>query len=52
MAKKDNGYISIKESREIIKHNIKQMKYYESLKRLKKQEKKPLSGPFSFILPL
>ena len=38
MAKKDNGYISIKESREIIKHNIKQMKYYESLKRLKKQE--------------
>ena len=38
MAKKDNGYISIKESREIIKHNIKQMKYYESLKRLKKEE--------------
>ena len=38
MAKKDNGYISIKESREIIKYNIKQMKYYESLKRLKKDE--------------
>ena len=38
MAKKDNGYISIKESRKIIKYNIKQMKYYESLKRAKKQE--------------
>ena len=39
MAKnKDNGYISIKESREIIKYNIKQMKYYESLKRAKKEE--------------
>ena len=38
MAKKDNGYISVKESRKIIKHNIKQMKYYESLKRLKKNE--------------
>ena len=36
--KKDNGYISIKESREIIKYNIKQMKYYESLKRAKKEE--------------
>ena len=36
--KKDNGYISIKESREIIKYNIKQMKYYESLKRAKKDE--------------
>ena len=39
MAKnKDNGYISIKESREIIKYNIKQMKYYESLKRAKTEE--------------
>ena len=39
MAKnKDNGYISIRESREIIKYNIKQMKYYESLKRAKKNE--------------
>lgn len=34
--KKDNGYISIKESRAIIKHNIKEMKYYEGLKRKKK----------------
>ena len=38
MAKKDNGYISIKESRKIIKYNIKMMKYYESLKRAKKEE--------------
>ena len=30
--KKNNNYISIKESRQIIKYNIKQMKYYESLK--------------------
>ena len=33
--KKDNNYISIRESRKIIKYNIKQMKYYESLKRKK-----------------
>lgn len=33
--KKDNNYISIKESRSIIKYNIKQMKYYESLKKRK-----------------
>lgn len=33
MKKKENNYISIKESRKIIKENIKQMKYYESLKR-------------------
>jgi len=35
MKKKDNNYISIKESRKIIKENIKQMKYYEGLKRRK-----------------
>ena len=31
--KKPSNYISIKESRAIIKHNIKQMKYYENLKK-------------------
>ena len=30
--KKSSDYISIKESRNILKHNITQMKYYESLK--------------------
>ena len=35
MANKNNNYISIKESRAIIKYNIKQMKYYESLKKRK-----------------
>ena len=35
MASKNKHYISIKESREIIKYNIKQMKYYESLKKRK-----------------
>ena len=33
--KKKSNYISIKESRKIIKSNIKQMKYYESLKNRK-----------------
>ena len=33
--KKENNYISIKESRKIIKYNIKQMKYYEALKKRK-----------------
>lgn len=33
--KKNSNYISIGESRRIIKHNIRQMKYYESLKRRK-----------------
>lgn len=33
--KKKSNYISIKESRKIIKSNIKQMKYYESLKNKK-----------------
>lgn len=32
---KNTNYISIKESRAIIRHNIKQMKYYESLKNRK-----------------
>ena len=36
MSKKNTHYISIKESRAILKHNIKQMKYYESLKRRKR----------------
>ena len=35
MKKKDTNYISIKDSRRIIRENIKQMKYYESLKRRK-----------------
>ena len=34
MAKKDTNYISIKESRAILKHNMKQMKYYEKLKQI------------------
>ncbi|MCH5160535.1 MAG: ABC transporter ATP-binding protein [Clostridiales bacterium] len=34
--KKTTNYISIRESRKIIKYNIKQMKYYESLKRAKR----------------
>ena len=36
--KKDSGYLSIKESREIIKYNIRQMKYYEAQKRRKLSE--------------
>ena len=35
MAKKNGNYLSIKESRKIISYNIKQMKYYESLKKKK-----------------
>ena len=38
MEKKKSGYISIKESREIQKYNVKQMKYYEALKRRKLDE--------------
>ena len=38
MAKKDTNYISIKESRAILKHNVKQMRYYEKLKRRKLTE--------------
>lgn len=32
---KDKGYLSIKESRKIIKDNVKKMKYYEALKKRK-----------------
>ena len=35
---KNNDYLTIKESREIIKYNIKQMKYYEAQKRIKRAE--------------
>ena len=38
MKKNKTGYITIKESRAIQKHNVKQMKYYESLKRRKLEE--------------
>ena len=34
--KKKGNYLTIKESRQIIKYNIKQMKYYEDLKKKKK----------------
>lgn len=36
MAKKDTNYISIKDSRTILKYNMHQMRYYEKLKRKKK----------------
>ena len=35
MSKKNSNYLTIKESRKIISYNIKQMKYYESLKKKK-----------------
>ena len=35
---KNNDYLTIKESREIIKYNIRQMKYYEAQKRIKHSE--------------
>lgn len=35
---KKTDYLTIKESREIIKYNVKQMKYYEALKRVKRAE--------------
>ena len=38
MKKKNSGYISIKESRAIQKYNVKQMRYYEGLKRRKLTE--------------
>lgn len=38
MAKKSTDYISIRESRAILKYNIKKMRYYEKLKRKKKSE--------------
>jgi len=34
--KKNSNYLTIKESRKIIKYNIQQMKYYEALKKKKK----------------
>lgn len=34
--KKNTNYITLRESRQIIKYNLKQMKYYEKLKRRKK----------------
>jgi len=36
--KKNSSYVSIKESREILKYNVKMMKYYESLKTRKLTE--------------
>ena len=45
MAKKNSNYISIKESRAILKYNIKQMKYYEALK-------KKNVDPSEYIVPL
>lgn len=41
---KNTNYISLKESRQIIKYNIKQMKYYEKLK-LRKLEKSEYTVP-------
>lgn len=38
MAKKDTNYISIRESRAILKNNMRQMRYYEKLKRKKLAE--------------
>ena len=35
---KNNDYLTIKVSREIIKYNIRQMKYYEAQKRIKRSE--------------
>ena len=43
--KKNNGYLTLKESRKIIKYNIKQMKYYEALK-------KKNVDPSEYIVPL
>ena len=42
---KNNGYLTLKESRKIIKYNIKQMKYYEALK-------KKNVDPSEYIVPL
>ena len=35
---KNTDYLTIKESREIIKYNVKQMRYYEAQKRIKRSE--------------
>ena len=45
MANKNSHYISVKESRKIIKHNIQQMKYYEALKKRK-------ADPSEYIVPM
>ena len=36
MSENKGNYLTIKESRKIIKYNIQQMKYYEGLKKKKK----------------
>ena len=41
--KKNTNYISIRESRKIIKYNVRQMKYYEKLKRRKLQPEEYIS---------
>ena len=46
MAKKNSHYISIKESRAILKYNIKQMKYYEA----QKLKKRDVSAPFADLV--
>ncbi len=43
MANKKGNYLSIKEGRQIIKYNIKQMKYYENLKKRKMDPSEYLS---------
>ena len=52
MAKKNSHYISIKESRAILKYNIKQMKYYEAQKMTKRDESEytvPMKDPNNLI---
>ena len=52
MAKKNSNYISIKESRAILKYNIKQMKYYEAQKMKKRDESEytvPMKDPNNLI---
>ena len=52
MAKKNSHYISIKESRAILKYNIKQMKYYEAQKMKKRDESEytvPMKDPNNLI---
>lgn len=36
--KKNSGYLSLKESRRIIRYNVRQMRYYENLKKKKVDE--------------
>ena len=45
LSKKNSNYISLRESRQIIKNNVKQMKYYEKLKRRKK-------APSEYTVPM